>query len=135
MKRVSLLCLSPMQVFDLFQSLSMLGLNWVAFQRIKRQNTPGPFITTLYRDGVLYVAAIVGKRCSHCFFICSLNISTAFSLINSVMRLTLPVSSSHSVYRTTLNPRNTEPIRRYPRSVEPLLWKPQNFALLTCSLS
>ena len=55
---------NPMQMSYSTPS-GILGLNLVAFRRMKRHNPPGPLITTLCRDGIMYVAAIVGKRYSH----------------------------------------------------------------------
>ncbi|KAG6376911.1 hypothetical protein JVT61DRAFT_942 [Boletus reticuloceps] len=57
--------------------IGMLGLNWIAFRRMKRHNPPGLLITTLYRDGVMYVAAIL-----------------AFSVLNAVVSLATPVQYS-----------------------------------------
>jgi len=54
----------------IFYEMGILGLNWIAFRRMKRQNPPGQLITTLYRDGVMYVAAIL-----------------AFSVINATVTL------------------------------------------------
>ncbi|KAG9316000.1 hypothetical protein JVU11DRAFT_3660 [Chiua virens] len=42
-----------------FYETGMLGLNWIAFRRMKKQNNPGHLITTLYRDGMIYIAAIL----------------------------------------------------------------------------
>ncbi|KAF8443134.1 hypothetical protein L210DRAFT_3160018 [Boletus edulis BED1] len=61
--------------------IGMLGLNWIAFRRMKRHNSPGPLITTLYRDGVMYVAAIL-----------------AFSVLNAVVSLATPPSNGHAQY-------------------------------------
>ncbi|KAF8551285.1 hypothetical protein OG21DRAFT_1512951 [Imleria badia] len=61
-------------VFLILYEMGILGLNWIAFQRMKRHNPPGPLITTLYRDGVMYVAAIL-----------------VFSVINAVVTLASPI--------------------------------------------
>ncbi|KAG9316658.1 hypothetical protein JVU11DRAFT_2712 [Chiua virens] len=39
--------------------MGMLGLNWIAFRRIKKQNSPGQLIITLYHDGMMYIATIL----------------------------------------------------------------------------
>ena len=72
---------------------------------MKRQNPAGRLITTLYRDGVMYMAAILGERCSYCFLVYSCDDLKVFSVINAAV-----VSSSHPVYQATFNPRNTDPI-------------------------
>jgi len=56
--------------------MGMLCLNWIPFRRMKRQNSSGRFIT-LYRDGIVYVAAIL-----------------VFSVINAVITLSTPIQYS-----------------------------------------
>lgn len=102
-----------------FTPSGILGLNWVAFRRMKRHNPPGPLITTLCRDGIMYVAAIVGKRYSHRVLQWSYDSDDlkVFSVINAVVTLASPVSSSCPPYWTTFHPQNTDPIRRYTQFV------------------
>jgi len=57
--------------------IGMLGLNWIAFRKMTRHNPPGPLMTMLYRDGVIYVATIL-----------------AFSVLNAVVSLATPVRYS-----------------------------------------
>ncbi|KAG9316003.1 hypothetical protein JVU11DRAFT_3664 [Chiua virens] len=61
--------------------MSMLGLNWVAFRRMEKQNLLGQLITSLYHDGMLYMAII-----------------SLFSVINAVVALTTSIQ-----YSDTLN--------------------------------
>jgi len=54
----------------IFYEMGMLVLNCIAFWRMARQNPPGRLIMTLYRDGVMYMAAML-----------------VFSVINAVVTL------------------------------------------------
>ena len=131
MRWVSLQCSqSGAGVPNRFAPSGILGLNWIAFRKMTRQNPPGRLITTLYRDGVMYVAAILGERCSYCFLVYSCDDLKVFSVINATVTF---VSSSHTVY-TTFNQESqiqySDILNSWVSSRETL-----NLALLTSSIS